>query len=111
MAEGGGYTGVSAEVEGHHTTVAQRQLHLSLCLLAGNLTRHRTVDLVSEPVLTSHSLKLQHVIEVLVDVVDGVGCVLIVVNDGLVAHHGLGRMSEHLGHIEVERLHAIALLE
>ena len=30
---------------------------------------------------------------------------------GLVHHIGLGRMTEHLGHIEVERFDAVALLE
>ena len=30
---------------------------------------------------------------------------------GLVHHIGLGRMTEHLSHIEVERLDAVALLE
>ena len=38
-----------------------------------------------------------------------VGHVLVVVLDGFVDHHGLGRVAEHLSHVEVERLHAVAL--
>ena len=31
--------------------------------------------------------------------------------DGLVSHDGLRRVAEHLGHVEVEGLHAVTLLE
>ena len=51
-------------VESHHATVRERQLQLTLTLLARHPTRHRTVNLVGQPVLASHSLKLQHVLQV-----------------------------------------------
>ena len=113
MAQGSGNTFHSAIVEGNHTAVAQRQLDLTLTLLAGNLTRHRTVHLVGEPVLTGNGLQLEHVLDILLKGLSlgRVGGGSIMALYGLVHHIGLGRMTEHLGHIEVERLDAVALLE
>ncbi len=60
MSQGCCDTLLATIVEGYDTTVAQWQLDLTLTLLACNLTCHRTVNLVGQPVLTSHSLKLKH---------------------------------------------------
>ena len=111
MAEGRGDTLLATIIEGHDATVAQRQLQATLALLAGHLARHATVHLVGEPVLAGHGLQLQHATEILLEMgrVIGYGC--IVALDALVAHDGLGRVAEHLGHVEIERLHAIALDE
>ena len=111
MAQGRGNAFLATVVERHDAAVAQRQLHLPLCLLAGHLARHRAVHLVGEPVLTGHCFQLQHVVEVFVQMLHRVGGILVVAHHSLVAHHRLGRMTEHLGHVEVERLHAVALPE
>ncbi len=66
MTERRGDTFASAIVECHHTTVAQRQLYASLTLLTCNLSRHRAVNLVGEPVLAGHGLKLEDVGEIVV---------------------------------------------
>ena len=59
MANGGGDTLHATIVEGHDTTVAKRQLQLSLTLLTSDLTRHRAVNLVRKPVLAGHGLELE----------------------------------------------------
>ena len=109
MTKGGGDTGAASVVEGHHAAVGQWQLHLAYALLAGHLTRHGAVYLVGQPVLAGHSLELQHILHVFVEMIERVGDVLIMMHHGDVAHNGLGRMAEHLSHVEVERLHAVAL--
>ena len=109
MAQCSGDALLATVVESHHTTVRQWQLYLTLRLLAGYLARHRAVNLVGQPVLAGHSFELQHAVEVFINVVGRVGHVLVVVLDSLVDHHGLGRVAEHLCHVEVERLHAVAL--
>ena len=67
MSQGSGNAFLATIVECHHTTVAQRELDFTLTLLAGNLTRHRTVDLVGQPVFAGHGLELQHPLEILVE--------------------------------------------
>ena len=67
MSQGSGNAFLATIVESHHTTVAQRELDFTLTLLAGNLTRHRTVDLVGQPVFAGHGLELQHPLEILVE--------------------------------------------
>ena len=111
MADGGGDAFPTAIVEGYHATVGQRQLYLALALLAGYLARYGTVYLVGQPVLAGHGLHLQHALQVFLYLVLLVGHVVIVVLYGVVAHDGLGRVAEHLGHVEVEGLDAVALLE
>ena len=111
MTEGGGDTRLAAIVEGHHATVGQRQLDDALRLLARNLTRHRAVDLVGQPILAGHGLELQHAADILVNLVCRIRHILIVVHHRLVAHHGLRRMTEHLCHVEVEGFLAVALDE
>ena len=51
-------------VESYHATVGEWQLQLALTLLACYPTRHGAVNLVGQPVLTCHSLQLEHVLEV-----------------------------------------------
>ena len=89
MTQGGGVTLDATVVEGDDTTVAQRQLNLTLTLLTGNLTCHRAVDLVSEPVLTSHSLQLKHTVEVFVNLILTVGYVSIVTFYSIILHNSL----------------------
>ena len=102
-------TFLATVVEGHHATVAQRQLYLSLALLARNLARYRAVYLVCEPVFAGHSLQLQHTAYILVDIFFSIGYIFIGALYGLIAHHGLGRVAKHLCHVKVEGLHAVGL--
>ena len=111
MTEGGGDTLHATVVEGDDTTVAEGQLDLTLALLTGNLTCHRAIDLVRQPVLTGDGLQLEHALQILVDLILTVGHVLIVTLHGIIAHDGLRRVSEHLGHVEVEGFHTVALFE
>ena len=111
MTDGGGYALLATIIQSHHTAVAQRQLNLALTLLAGNLTRHGTVDLVGQPVLASHSLQLQHVLQISLYLVVRIGCILILPHHRLIVHVRLGRVAEHLCHIQVEGAHTVTLLE
>ena len=111
MTQSGGNTFHTTIVESHHTTVAQRQLNLTLTLLTGNLTCHTAVYLISQPVLTSHSLQLEYTLEVFVDLILRISDVLIMTLHGIVTHDGLRRVTKHLSHIEIEGLHTVALLE
>ena len=111
MPQSGGDTPLTAVVQGHYATVGERQLYFALALLAGYLARYRAVYLVGEPVFARHGLQLQHLIYITVYLVGAIGHILIVARHGLIGHDGLGRMSKHLCHIQVERLHAISLHE
>ena len=64
MSQSGGDAFAAAIVEGHHTTVAQRQLYLALTLLAGYLARHGAVHLVGEPVFAGHSFQAEHLLDI-----------------------------------------------
>ncbi len=111
VAYRGGNAAGAGVVEGHHATVAQGQLQLALALLAGHFARHRTVDLVGEPVFAGHGLKLEHGGNVAVELRDA-GCgILVVVHLGYVGHHGLGRAAKHVVHAQVDGLHAVGLLK
>ena len=115
MAQSCGNAFAALIVEGHHAAVAQGQLQLSLALLACNLARHTSVDLVGEPVLAGHGLELEDTLEA------GFYSVYsfyssyrvfhwgVVAFYGLVAHDGFRRVAEHLCHIEVERLLTVGL--
>ena len=98
-------------VECYDTTVREWQLNLTLTLLAGNLTCYGTVYLVGQPVLTSHSLHLENTLQVLVEVICRISYIFIFTLYGLIYHHSLRSMTEHLSYIEVEWLHAVSLLE
>ena len=119
MSQCCGNTFFSTIVECHHTTVAQRKLNHSLALLTGNLTCHRAVHLVGEPVFAGYSLQLQHALQILMKLICKCSIlrILIIIYHcimtlyGLIAHDGLGRVAEHLCHIKVERFHAVGLLE
>ena len=99
----------AAVVESHHAAVAQRQLQFALTLLARNLARYRTVHFVSEPVLASHRLQLEHVVEIFVEMTRLVGGIFVVAHNRLVHHDRLRRMAKHLCHIEIERTNAVSL--
>ena len=91
MTDRGSDTGTTTEVDGHSTAVAQRQLDLTLTLLASYTARDGTVDLVRQPVLTSDPLLLQHLIEVVLDAGSVIAEGGISLVDMLVDHVGLGR--------------------
>ena len=55
----------SSVVESYGTTVREWQLQFALALLACHTACHRTVNLVCEPILTCHRLKLKHVLQVI----------------------------------------------
>ena len=101
----------AAVVESHHAAVAERQLQFSLALLAGNLTRHGAVYLVGEPVLAGHGFQLKHVVQVIGQFRWLIADVIVFSCHGFVHHDGLGRMAEHLCHVQIEGLHAVALNE
>jgi len=111
MSQGGGDALSAAVVEGHHATVGEWQLQFTLCLLAGYFARYRAVHLVGKPVFAGHGLELKYVRNILVETLHGISRVIVCAHDGLITHDGLGRVAEHLRHVEVERLHAIALPE
>ena len=111
MAQGGGNTLAAAIVQSYDTTVAQGQLNLALALLTGYLTRHGAVYLVGQPVLAGYGFQLEYTLEVLVDLILCISNILIGVLDSVVAHDGFRRVTEHLGNVQVEGLHTVALLE
>ena len=98
-------------VKGNHTTVRERQLQFALTLLACHLARHRTVNLVGQPVLTSHSFKLKHSSNLSAEVLLVVRNILVSTFHRLISHDSLRTMTKHLSHIEVERSLPIPLLE
>ena len=89
MSEGCGYTFASAIVESNDTAVGQRQLYFALTLLARNLAGYAAVNLICEPVFAGNGLKLQHAVEILVELVLAVSYVFIMALYGLVHHIGL----------------------
>ena len=116
MSESRSHTVYAAIVEGNHAAVRERELQFTLTLLTGYLACNGTVDFVRQPVFAGHSLKAKHA---------GKGCfkvfnvlkvlkvlnVGVVMGDGFVNHYCLGRMPEHLRHVQVEGAYAVALLE
>ena len=98
-------------VEGYHAAVAQGQLQLALTLLAGDLAGHRAVNLVGQPVLAGHSLERQHILDILEEVGSVILRLLVDHVDGGVGHHGLGGVAKHVGHLQVDGLHPLAVGE
>ena len=72
MADGSGDTGVARIVERDHTAVAQRELNLSLALLARHTPCYGAVYLVCQPVLAGHGFEREHVAEILRQVLGGI---------------------------------------
>ena len=91
MTDSSSHTLGATVVESYYAAVAQGQLELTLTLLAGNLTSNGAVHLVGQPVLTCYRLELEHVLNVLCEVLLGVFSIAIVALYGLVHHDGLGR--------------------
>ena len=96
MTDRGSDTSTATEVDGHSTTIAQGQLDLTLTLLASHTARDGAVDLIRQPVLTSDTLLLQHLIEVVLDASSVIAQGGISLIDMLVDHVGLGRRAEHI---------------
>ena len=89
-----------------------------MTLLTSNLTCHRAVNLVGQPVLTCHSLKSEHILYITIKCIREVLLARLVIYswcivsfNGLVVHHRNRRVTEHLCHVEVEWLNAVALTE
>ena len=111
MSDRSGDTCLSAIVESHCTTVRERELKHTLALLASHLTCHRTIDLVGQPVLTSHAFEAEYIINICLQLAVACLHVLILMFHSRVVHVGLWRMTEHVGKSEVDRLDAICLFE
>ena len=111
MTQGCYDTLLATVVKCYDTTVRKWQLNLTLSLLTGNLTCYGTVNLVGQPILTSHSLHLENTLQVLVEVVCRISYIFIFTLYGLIYHYSLRSMTEHLSYIEVEWLYAVSLLE
>ena len=111
VTDRGSDTCAAAEVDCHSTAVAQGQLDLTLALLASYTTRDGAVDLVRQPVLTSDSLLLQHLIEVVLDTSSVIAEGGISLVDMLVDHVGLGRRTEHIRQRQVNGLITTCLFE
>ena len=116
MADGRGDAVFATIVESHHAAVGNGQLYLALALLSGHLACHRAVHLVGEPVLAGYGLELKNTLKVFLDgsghvASQAIGYGGIVPFHRIVAHDRLWRMAEHLCHIEVKRLHTVALPE
>ena len=121
MSERSGNTLGACIVESHNAAVRERQLQFTLTLLTCYAASHRTVHLVGEPVLTSHSLQLQHLLQVFCQfciecclLTEGRSIVchyIIFTFNGLVLHDSLWRRAEHLVNRQVERSYAVSLFE
>ena len=111
MSYRGGYTLGACVVECHHATVAERELYLTLALLAGYLAGHGTVHLVGEPVLRCHSLKRECVGYIFLDILFVVGHILVGGLYSAVGESRFGRRAEHVAHCQVYGLNAVLLLE
>ena len=111
MTDRGSDTGTATEVNCHSTAVAQGELDLTLTLLASYTARDGAVDLVRQPVLTSDTLLLQHLIEVVLDTSSVIAEGGISLVDMLVDHVGLGRRAEHIRQRQVNGLVTSCLFE
>ena len=111
MSDRSGDTCLSAIVESHGTTVRERELKHALTLLTSHLTCHRTIDLIGQPVLTSHAFEAEYIINICLQLAVACLHVLILMFHSRVVHVGLWRMTEHIGKSEVDRLDAISLFE
>ena len=98
MSKSSSDTLLATVVESYNTTVGKWQLYLALALLACYLTSYRAVNLICQPILTCHSLKLQYttyifvenvVLAILRSFLMSIFSILVVTLYGLVAHNGL----------------------
>ena len=111
MTNSCGDTRLSAIVQSHHTAVGEGELEFTLALLLCHLTRYGAVDLVGEPVFTSHGFELEHVLEIFIQESCIVLRSVVVALHGVVGHHGLGRVTKHLCYVEIEGTNAVFLLK
>ena len=82
-----------------------------MTLLVRHLTRHGTIHLVGEPVFAGHCFEAKDVAQIGFEqrfVVNG-GSVFALHRH--IGHHRLGRVAEHLCHVEVEGAFAVGLFE
>ena len=66
---------------------------------------------LGEVAVGTNSFKLENTGEVFVEVFGGIGHIGISAGNCLILHDRLGRMAEHLGHVEIEGAYAIGLNE
>ena len=111
VTDRGSDTCTATEVDSHSTAVAQGELDLTLTLLASHTPRDGAVDLVRQPVLTSDTLLLQHLIEVMLKAGSVIAEGGISLVDMLVDHVGLGRRAEHIRQRQVNGLITTCLFE
>ena len=113
MSQGSGNALHSTVIQSHSTTVAQRQLQLTLTLLAGHAAAYTAVNLVGKPVLAAYSLKVEDILEMPVYPFAvskfGICSHLILALHSPVHHHRLGRRSEHLVHSQVKGTYTVSL--
>ena len=106
---------MAAVIQCYNAAIGERKLKFALALLARYLARYASVNLVREPILAGNGLQLEHAryifVECLAYVRVRIAYVFVVPYYRVVPHVGLGRVAEHLRHVEVERLNAIALHE
>ncbi len=76
-------------VKCHDSAVAQRQLNLSLTLLTCYFARHRTVNLVGQPVFAGYGFKRENIAQIGLKIVFVVFRIFVCHIDGIVGHHGL----------------------
>ena len=111
MSQCCGYSMSATIIKSHHSAVRERELQLSLTLLACHLSCDRTVHLVGEPVLARYSFQSEHLTHLAFDIIGGVWHVGILALHSMVTHDGLGRVSKHLAYFQVKWAYPISLFE
>src|SRR5690606_41452181 len=101
MAYGGGYSFLPFVIQSHDPTIVQGQLQRTGTLLFGHPTTYATVYLVREPILCSNCLQLQYLVQIIMEVFQGIGWGLIFSCYRSILHYRLWRTPEHIGKIQV----------
>ena len=104
-------TGFAPIVQGNGTEVAQRQLQLTLALLAGNTARYRTVHLVGQPVLAGYSFQLQDIFQIVMQFRFLINHRLVRFRNRMVFHNRARRLAEHIFQFDIDGLHSVCLFE
>ena len=97
-------TALPLVIERHDGTVIQRQLDAASRLLLRHAARHRTVDLVGQPVLGGHRFELQYIFDVMYQFSGIVLRFRIALPYGTVVQHRARRLAEHILQFQVDRL-------
>ena len=73
-------------------------------LLHCNLSGHRAVNLVGEPVFARNRLKLKHLLQIIGHFCGVVFQIGILLFDGFVVHYGARRVAKHIGKLQIDRV-------